>query len=92
MRVRVRVRVRVLCSLFHINAPLFSSPLSLPTCCVRLQGIHTIAAFQKQDAFMHKLMNTLDNHTKCFFFFHCSSRWFAFRLDYTTAVRSPNGW
>ncbi|EGD76178.1 hypothetical protein PTSG_00884 [Salpingoeca rosetta] len=51
-----------------------------------LQGIHTIAAFEKKDAFLTKFFSTLDQHSKCFFFFHCSSRWFAFRLDYTTAM------
>eukprot|EP00043_Microstomoeca_roanoka_P008172 m.78868 g.78868 ORF g.78868 m.78868 type:complete len:1323 (+) comp14131_c0_seq1:57-4025(+) len=61
------------------------SPL-LSQLSATLQGIHTIAAFEKKDAFMRKFVQALDTNTKCFFSFHYASRWFAFRLDYTTVM------
>eukprot|EP00055_Hartaetosiga_balthica_P015506 m.91950 g.91950 ORF g.91950 m.91950 type:complete len:1384 (+) comp8883_c0_seq3:26-4177(+) len=51
-----------------------------------LQGMHTIAAFGKQEAFKTEFIRRLDQNTKCFFAFFLASRWFAFRLDYTTAL------
>eukprot|EP00056_Hartaetosiga_gracilis_P007440 m.108366 g.108366 ORF g.108366 m.108366 type:complete len:1405 (-) comp12705_c0_seq1:157-4371(-) len=51
-----------------------------------LQGMHTIAAFGKQNTFQREFFRRLDKNSKCFFSFYLSSRWFAFRLDYTTAA------
>ncbi|CAF1620969.1 unnamed protein product, partial [Adineta ricciae] len=49
-----------------------------------LNGLMTIRAFHNEEQFLNLFVNKINAHTRAFFLFQCTGRWFGIRLDLMT--------